>query len=313
MKLTERDVALLQDLHAHRYLSVGQVQRLHFPSEQTTYRRLRTLRAAGLVRTFQVPGVDESLVTLGKAGAAQVAGALGRALAELSWSEKADLPKDHCFTRHTIAVNDVWISLRQACARGDVRLLGFIPDAQGARSQAGGATRYIRDAVTVRSDGTGTISHTPDAAFALARGDRAALFFLEVDRGTEVVSDPARGVLKSIRFYVQYLTTGGYQRYARDFGVGGFRGFRALYVTTSESRAASIRDAAGAAEGPAKARRFLWVATFEQVERSGVLGCTWRSLDRRDEARYAIIGQEPRAAEAEGQDAERNEEGDHGE
>ena len=63
-------------------------------------------------------------------------------------------------------------------------------------------------------------SHTPDGVFALKKGDNAALFFVEIDRGTEIVSDPEKGVLKSIVFYLNYWVSGKFARYAKDFDDG---------------------------------------------------------------------------------------------
>jgi hypothetical protein len=290
MKPTERDSALLQDICTHKYLSMTQVQRLHFVSEQTAYRRIRALRDAGLVRTFQVPGHDEQLVALDKTGALHVAESLGVDATTLRWNEKSDLPKDHYFVRHFLAVNDFWIMLRQACTEAPVGLLGFIPDSHGERTKSGAVTKYIRDTVGVQAGGTFALAHTPDAVFALGRGERAALFFLEVDRGTEVVSDPDKGVLKSIRFYVQYLLSGGYQRYAKDFDIAAFKGFRALYVTTGDMRATNMRQAANTVEAPDKAKRFLWLTTFDELIEPGILAPVWRSLDSRDDTQYSIVG-----------------------
>ena len=61
VNLTERDVQLLIDIYKMRYLSIAQIQRLHFPSEQTTYRRLRVLRSTGHVQMFSSPNIDSSI------------------------------------------------------------------------------------------------------------------------------------------------------------------------------------------------------------------------------------------------------------
>lgn len=47
--LTERDTEVMLDIYKYRYLSVSQIKRLHFPSLQTAYRRLRSLTAGGLI------------------------------------------------------------------------------------------------------------------------------------------------------------------------------------------------------------------------------------------------------------------------
>jgi uncharacterized protein YjiK len=45
------------------------------------------------------------------------------------------------------------------------------------------------------------INYTPDGVFALEKNNRTALFFLEIDRGTEVLSNPEKGFSKAINFY----------------------------------------------------------------------------------------------------------------
>ena len=50
--VTARDLDVLRDLYKYRYLSVSQIQRLHFPSLQTAYRRLRALSALKCIAGF---------------------------------------------------------------------------------------------------------------------------------------------------------------------------------------------------------------------------------------------------------------------
>lgn len=288
MKLTERDVALLVDLYKMRYLSIAQIQRLHFPSEQTTYRRLRLLRSTGHVQMFSAPNIESSIVHLDKAGAEVVAGHLQVDLSELRWKETSRTPKDYYFLSHFLAINDFRIALQQACTNSPVNLLGFIPESYGERTSKGGVTKYIRDVVCDISNKRESIGHTPDAVFALEKDGKPALFFLEIDRGTESVSDAEKGVLKCVRFYLNYLADGKYQRYARDFGCGEFKGFRALVVTTSDQRLRNCREAAKSLDFPVQGKRFVWISTFAHIEKSGPLGPVWNSLDSGDEKVYGI-------------------------
>ena len=78
------------------------------------------------------------------------------------------------------------------------------------------------------------INFTPDGVFALEKDGNAALFFVEIDRGTEILSNPDKGVLKAIYFYYNYFISGKYQRYTEDFKCQPFKGFRVLLVTTTE-------------------------------------------------------------------------------
>ena len=126
--------------------------------------------------------------------------------------------------------------------------------------------------------------------FALGREESAALFFLEIDRGTEVLSDEERGLGKTIRFYLQYLLSGGYQRYRDAFGLrSDFKLFRVLLVTSSELRLQNIRRRCGAIPfQPASAKRFIWLGHEDLLQTTRFLEHAWVSLDPSDNTQYRI-------------------------
>lgn len=287
-KFTSRDQDLLVDIYKHRFLSVSQIQRLHFPSPQTAYRRMRILQRQGYTESFTVASVSEAIVTLTSIGLQVVADALGVERTDLKWSGSTRNPRDSYFMRHFLAINDFRITLRQACLSSDTKLLGFIPDYYGEKTAKGGVQKYIRDAICDITANRQVVSHTPDGVFALERDGKAALFFVEIDRGTEAVADLEKGVLKSLRFYTKYLLDGKYQRYAADFGVPEFKGFRALYVTTNGERLTNIRQATVKLDAPQKAKRFHWVTTFDQLTEETIFTPIWLSCDPEDPVRYQI-------------------------
>ncbi len=286
--LTGRDLAVTCDVYKYRYLSASQVRRLHFPSLQTAWRRLRALTEAGYLSSFTVPNVPERIFYLESKGAEAVAAQLGVEISELGWSRTSHQPKDYYFLRHFLQVSDFRITLSQAAENSDVRLRGFIPEYVGERNGRGAVRKYIRDVVCDVADPAAKISHTPDAVFALERGDTPALFFLEIDRGTEVVSDEEKGVLKCVKFYASMLVGGQYQRYREDFRCGPFKGFRALIVTTSEARVGNIRRAAGRLQVDPKARRFIWLTESHRIGTGSIFQPLWLSADAADDRIYQI-------------------------
>lgn len=286
--LTARDLDVLRDLYKYRYLSVSQIQRLHFPSLQTAYRRLRALMALKCVAGFTAPHIPEHVYYLEKAGAQLVADALGVSLAELTWRAVGREPKDYYFLRHFLQVNDFRILLAQGCDNDEVRLLGFIPEYIGTKGSGAEVTKYIKEVVCDISNKAERIGHTPDAVFALEKRGVPALFFLEIDRGTEVVGREDKGVLKCVRFYLSLLAGGEYQRYQTDFGCQGFKGFRALIVTTSEARVANIRRAITGLQIPPKAKQFIWLTHTSRLTEAGIFQPVWLSGDEHDEMVYRI-------------------------
>ena len=286
--LTERDSRLLVTLYKHRFLSISQIRRLFFPSLQTAYRRMRLLRESGYVTPFTVPNIAESMFGLTRKGITSVAASLGVETEELQWKNTKTKPKDYYFMRHFLAINDFRILLKEACDESDVNLLGFIPEYLGEKSKRGGMRKYIRDVICDIESEREEISHTPDGVFSLEKNGKPALFFLEIDRGTEVVSNTEKGVLKTIRFYMNYLLEGKYARYARDFGVEAFKGFRVLFVTTSENRVSNIREATSKLKLPEKAKQFVWLTTFEMIMARGPFDTIWQSALSRDLEKYSI-------------------------
>jgi hypothetical protein len=285
--VTERDIQVLLDVYKYRYLSVSQIQRLHFPSLQTTYRRLRALATLGYLVGFKAPTMTEHLYYLGPQGGSSVAAVLGMEPEDLKWKDISRPPKDYYFLRHFLKVTDFRIGLTEACGPAGVNLLGFIPEYYGQKTQNGGLAKYIKDFVCDLKGSGEAISHTPDAVFALEKNGTPALFFLEIDRGTEVITDETHGVLKAIRFYLNYLLSGKYSRYAADFSVPAFRGFRALLVTTSAQRVANIRAATAVLPFEDKAKRFIWLATDEQLS-GAVFEAIWQAADPGDPTAYKI-------------------------
>ena len=131
-------------------------------------------------------------------------------------------------------------------------------------------------------------SHTPDAVFSLEKDGRPALFFLEIDRGSEIVSDPEKGFLKCIVFYLHYWKEKKWIRYNEDFQ-REFRSFRLLVVTTSNERLTHMREAVTRFPFPdSQVKRFLWGTIHSWLRVETVFDPIWQSMDTADETAYRI-------------------------
>jgi hypothetical protein len=290
--ITGRDTDVLLSLYEYRYLTMGQLRRLHFPSQQTTARRIRVLREAGYVDDFRPIGGQERLVTLDAKGAAVVGEYLGLSSDDFGWKRSRKKPKDYYFIQHFIALNDFRIAVARACAvAGELELVRFIPEYEGEVSK-GVVRKRLRDVVRVGPNGREEITHTPDGAFALRKNGETALFFVEVDRGTESLSHPKQGLVKTVAFYLNYLVADGYQRYREDFGVvTKLKGFRVLIVVPSKRRLENVRRVAASFDfRPERAKGFLWIAQAEDVSERTVFSGIWKSLAADDNKTYAIDG-----------------------
>jgi hypothetical protein len=275
-KFTNRDKDILIDVYSYRYLSLSQIERLHFPSKRTAQRRLQTLHTLGYLKSFSTPNLYERIFYLDKKGAEVIAYEWKTDIASLNWHRHSQ-PKDYYFLKHFLAVNDFRITLTLACLQSPLQLIGFIPEYIGEQTKQGFVKKYVRDRVK-------NLSHTPDAVFALEKNNKPALFFAEIDRGTELITDPEKGLLKAIIFYLHYWQAKGYSRYEKDFQ-RQFETARVLILTTTQTRLQHIREVVTKLDfTPKYVKRFLWGTT----ENEKIFSSVWQALDTSDTEVYAI-------------------------
>lgn len=288
-KITDRDIKVIVDLYEYRYLKSSQIKQLYFPSLQTANRRLRTMSSQGHLKSFMVPNIPERVWCLDKRGAQLTADELGISIEELRWSQNTSQPKDYYFLRHFLGINQFRIYLTLACDSSEIKLLGFIPEHFGERTEKGGMIKIIKDSVCDIRNTSEVISHTPDGVFALGKKGKPALFFLEIDRGTEQISNPEKGVLKALIFYLNYLLGGKYKKYQHDFHSQEFECFRVLMVTTSRKRLNHIREVGRDLdfEYP-QAKKFIWITNDDQMNQGTVFQDIWQSIDGDDNIFYSI-------------------------
>jgi hypothetical protein len=288
-KLTNRDIAVILDVYKYRYLSVAQIEALHFPSKRTTYKRLQALVSNSYLKAFTVPSIPGRVYYLDKAGAEVVAGELQVPVEELQWHRSQKSPKDYYFLRHFLAINDFRILITKACAESPITLKGFIPEYVGEKTVAGDVKKYIRDRVCDVTNQAYEYSHTPDGVFVLEKDGKPALFFLEIDRGTEVISDTERGFLKCIKFYLNYWMEGKYKRFEQDFACASLSTFRVLIITPSRDRIKNIRAAVTQLPFPNDSvKRFFWITLDKRLSKDTVFNDIWVSLHREDQNVYRI-------------------------
>jgi len=287
-KLTERDTAVIFDVYKYRYLTATQIEKLHFPSMQMAWRRLHILTTLGYLKAFTTPNINERIFYLDKEGAEIVAGQLHVEIDALSW-HRSKTPKDYYFLKHFLAINDFRVLITKACQNSEINLLGFIPEYIGEKTREGYVKKYIRDKVSdLMPSVNRAYSHTPDAVFSLEKYDKPALFFLEIDRGGEVVSDPEKGFLKCIVFYLHYWLEKKWQRYNEDFK-REFKTFRLLVVTTSQQRLQHMREEVTRLSFPdSQVKRFLWGTVQSWLNVETMFDPIWQSMDATDLTPYKI-------------------------
>ena len=134
----------------------------------------------------------------------------------------------------------------------------------------------------------------PDAAFILENttSKRRALFFLEMDMGTEriITASPLSkqtNLLRKFSQYDRYLKSFRYTKTYQEFGQ--FRLFLMLFVTLNETRIENIRRELQ--DLPEELSAYYRFATFEAAMQD-FLGAIWKSRLLTDLSVYPLVQEE---------------------
>ena len=245
-QLTARDVAILHAVARYRFLSSTLIIRLIGGSQQQILRRLQLLfhhgyldrptsQIAQLAHAFDL-GNRPFVYGLGRAGA-QVLAEAGIPLKEkLDWTTKNSRATAQ-FLAHTIETAETMIAFELACRDEGAPelidhhdLLPYLPE----ETRDDDAPFHVRVELKTAREAL-TIGVIPDRVFSLAFTDRTRLnFALELDRGTMDIK--SRQLVGKSSFRRKLL--GYYQLWREGLHTTqwGFKAFRVLTVTPSETR-----------------------------------------------------------------------------
>ncbi len=284
--VTERDIEIMQAINRYRYLRTGQIQRLVFPdntSLQSTRRRLRFLFHDGYIARmvpFTRPGHggEEVAYHLDKKGEQ----ALRDLEVDVLRPSKTGQVRP-TFLLHALELSDFRVNLELALQdRPELSLSRFVADFE-LKSHIQGRKRRehyrLFDEVQHPTSKRSYVVY-PDGLIVLTARknghEKRALFFLEIDRGTEglrVIRDKFIG-------YRLYQEQGRFKKF------GKFARFRLLLQTTSAKRAANMAAALHDYQGA----DMVLITTRDQVAESTVLSKPiWR--DTAGQAHALLKGQ----------------------
>ena len=260
IRVTPRDRELIHTIYRYRVLRRDQLQRLFFPSKNTTNLRLKLLHQHGYLARRRLPveygqGSSQWLYLLGGCGASLIAQVEGIDPAQLAW-RRSHNHVSTMFLEHTLMVNDICIAIQLAVQDASHRVERWLREeelkAQPDRVWIETAPGRRRQSALV-----------PDAYGALAFGQRRAHFFFEADRATESNGRWAQKVLA----YLAYVRSGAYaRRYGTDC-------LRVLTVTTSEQRMQNLLRTTHKTGGGA----MFWFTTLDRATPEQILQATiWR-------------------------------------
>jgi hypothetical protein len=246
-ELSARDRAIIETVGRFSAVSGSQVERLCFAGsgKPASNARLARRALARLVEQRALVRLARRIggVRAGSAGSVYRLGAVGERL--LRYWQGTDAPAraarhepGQLFVRHTTAIVEVYVRLREAERDGALELLSFEPEPASWRRFAG--------------PGGGTRTLKPDAHAVIGLGEYEDRYFLELDCGTE-----GSGALNSqAQTHLTYFRSGVEQNAHGVFP-------RIVWITTTERRAALIANVC--ARLPAEAWPLFAVTTEAQA------------------------------------------------
>lgn len=266
-RLTPRDLEISRDLWVYRYLTTQQISRLHFGHLKLAQRRMRQLVRAKLVDRFSAVESDSAgfegwTYRLSGEGVKLLAAETGLAPEEIRPPIRP--PHGVGYLAHHRLLTDFRIWLREGCA-GTAGGFGyqFVPSYEEIRV-SGRRQRRVSLEVAGRKRRL-----VPDGAFALVRSAdaKAALFLLEIDRGTEPLSGVhPSSIERKLGLYLDAFEQEAERAYGELLG-RSFNGFRVLFLVPDRKRASGVVGVAQRMD----LLPIVWVAGADMVQRSGDL------------------------------------------
>ncbi|MFC1606872.1 replication-relaxation family protein [Candidatus Latescibacterota bacterium] len=224
----------------------------------------------------QHAGKSDYVYSLAKRGAQELSGIWGRAVNTPKLSKKSE-----SYLRHTIELNQFRIFVEKACHdHSDVQLDGIIPEYKGKLGSSGIPIRTVQEKVKPNNRYGSPEIFIPDMVFVLSRGNNKALFFTEIDLGSEKKSQLVSKVLD----YEAYFKQKGFKSYSRKFKYE-FKGFRLLFVgdLTQFQKVITELNDTNIDLG------YVWGGDIESLNESNFFDKVWVIGDRDNSKRFSLV------------------------
>lgn len=289
-QLTERDVEIIREVAAHRFLRSTHISRLLQGSHKKIVERLTALFHAGYLDRprsqldyhVRAGGSAPFVYGLGNRGADLLAERDDAEGAAIDWMRKND-KAGRQFLLHTLEIADFRVALRAACrAHAEIglrqpgELLDWLPE----------DTKKDRNpwSMRVRVHHNGTVHElglVPDYLFALMLPDgRRRPFLVECDRGTMPVERSSLSQTSMLRKFLAYEGARQQGLHTERFG---WLNFRVLIITRSSDRLVTMRTLVESLPALKASPLFLFANQADLVD-SDVLAYPWSNPSGRPHA-----------------------------
>jgi len=276
VKLNKNDLKLLSLVAEYRILTVAQFTILAKRNKRSLQRRIKFLVGAGFACTAEVSsgrrGRPERLISLSAEGCALLRNekVLGPSVPD----DRVTITKLR-FWEHQLLTNWFRIGLAQiprVIPNLSTEFLSPTSQLLEARSdeQSSDSVR-----VSLHSNHGEPVEFVPDGVFLIMDKGRqkALLFFLEVDMGTETLvsaDHDHNDIRQKILNYQAYFKSGLYKRYEQSWGIE-LNGFRLLFLAHSASRLTKL----GKLVQATVPSDFIWLTDQDRIFSKGVSANIW--------------------------------------
>jgi len=286
LKLTPRDLSIIEAVYSFRSLTTPQIERLLFPGNRSSFQphaqnphsgktnrcrhRLKLLYHHRYLYREEMPtpltaGRRPLVYFLDKRGREALCAHFGLNPKEIDWQPRHNTVGD-TFIEHLLQSNDVRVAFTAGAQQRGFTIADWQDDRTLRKQQN-------RDYVMVGGPQGGKprkVAVVPDGYVQLQVGNDDFHFLLEADRRTVVGQYSRWGGkdwTRKVRAYIAYFTPqtdGQPSLYTQRFGTSKLR---VLTITTGPTRLANLKRLTEQAGG----RKRFWFTTFEQVTPETIL------------------------------------------
>ncbi len=249
MRLTERDKLVVKAVNDFRVMRQDQVQRLFFPSKNTTQVRLQLLWQHGFLKRYFPPvlgGVQTSTIyyLVDRRGVELLKQEFGYSGDHSRYSSKKSL--NDRFLEHTLGLSEIRLAVELSCQQHSLRLQEW---------QDEKAMKADYDRVQVQNK---FVPILPDSYFSIDVPGGVLRFFLEFDRGSEQL----KYFKRKIAAYWNYFRSG---KCKARYGTNLIRVLTVTeggYTRTSRKRLNSVQKVTK----ELGANTWFWFTSLEQIQ-----------------------------------------------
>jgi hypothetical protein len=289
-RVTGGDVAIIRQIARHRFLRSTHIAALVGRSLDRTNDRLCHLYHAGYIDRpraqldyYPTAGSAPMVYALADRGARLLIASGGfEGVAHLEWSRR-NRQAGRPFIEHQLEIADFEVAAQLSTEASGYHYMGAeeIVSRLTGRIAADPSGNPFSFRVTVAHQGARhEIGLVPDIAFAVDLNKGANRnFFVEIDRGTMPITRADFSQTSIERKLRSYLSAHASRLFERNFD---WKFFRVLFVTSDETRIASMIDALRTIQPPGAAGSSLFLFTLRDALRAAdPFSATWVAIDGR--------------------------------